>query len=160
MRVERLASVIEPKLFAEGLIMNAILLWQAYEDLELCCYLEEIETVFGIPAVKLMARIEHYIDGEYLKEPEHLNYEKTPFKAIKYAHCAEGWENFVARNGRVEELDHLRAYFWDERVAGENLMCITHFRVKTGPKLDPKDHSISTDQKVRFEDYGYHYADN
>lgn len=158
---------VEPKLFCEGSVMDAILMWQAFEDLDYCCYLEEIETIFEVPAEILITRIYRYINGLPLLNSEDrlysdraLNKEKGPFFAIKAAHCPEGWESFRDRNGSVEELDHLRAYFWEEKFVSPNKgMCITHFALKKGSKLEDVDYSISTDQKVRFENYGYEYAE-
>lgn len=153
--------LVEPKLFASGDAKDAIIMWQAYVDLDYCCFADEIETIFGIPAEALIARIYRYIDGLSLKEPEWLNKEQGPFWAIKAANCEEGWESFRDRNGHVSELDHLRAYFWDEPLVDPDpSMCITHFKKKTGAKLDPKDHTMSTNQKVRFESHGYQYSES
>lgn len=147
---------ITPKLFYDGNVYESILLNQALCDLNFCSDPDEIEELFGIPAIGFIERILDYADGNPLEEPEALNKEQEPFWAIKYAYC-ENWPDFVARNGSVEELQHLRAYFYHEKSRPKNLMCITHFIQKKQAKLDPQDTEISRNQKSLFDRNGCYY---
>ena len=147
---------IIPKRFYDGDVHESILLIQALCDLNFCYEPDEIEEIFGIPAIGLIERIRDYADGNPLEEPEALNKEKEPFWAIKYAYC-DDWDAFIARNGSVEELQHLRAYFYHEKSRPKNLMCITHFIQKIQAKLDPKDTEISRKQKNLFDRNGCFY---
>lgn len=145
-----------PKRLYDGDVYESILLYQALKDVNFCFIPDEIEDIFGVPAFGLIERILDYADGNTLEEPEALNKEKEPFWAIKYAYC-DDWDDFVARNGKVEELQHLRAYFYIEKNNPKNLMCITHFIQKTQAKLDPKDTAMSRSQKAIFDRNGCYY---
>jgi len=93
-----------------------------------------------------------------LTSPEEINYEQDPFLAIKFAYC-EDWAAFNARKGSVKDLTHLRAYFWDESKNNEQLMCITHFKIKTKAKLDPQDTRTSKTEKEYFLNTDCFYCD-
>ena len=153
---ETMLNQVIPKLFYKGKVFNSILLNQALIDLNNCSDINEIEEIFGIPAIQLMERIKDYADGDPLEEPEEINKEQEPFWAIKYAYC-EDWDAFVANDGKVEDLKHLRAYFYTEALRYEKLMCITHFKRKMQPKLSPQDTEISREQKKIFQRNGCCY---
>lgn len=145
------------RLFYLGLIKKSILMPKACENVGHCYEIEKIETLLGVPAFGLIARIKRYADGRNLKIPEALNDEVPPFWAIKHAYCAEDWADFRARDGKENELTHLRAYFWDENCNEESLMCITHFAIKQGRTISKDDVSISNTQKFNFKNSGYYY---
>lgn len=139
-----------PCLFYTGNLKKSIILEQAQKDTGGINKLNEVRYLFDIPARGLMARIRRYADGENLRKPEEINDEKFPFRAIKHAHCTD-WKKFQEENGSVEDLDHLRAYFWDQ---DEKIMCITHFILKKQKDLHPKDTKISLEEKDKFERNG------
>lgn len=148
-----------PQLFWDGEARVTVLMRQAYRDVDYRWCLEHVTSLFGVPAIGLMARIKRYAEGRQLTPPEEINWEVYPFMAIKYAHCEEGWESFRARKGRVNELSHLRAYFWEEDTGTELLMCITHFKLKKALKLDPADTQISVAERSHFLNSGKYYSD-
>lgn len=149
---------VVPQLFWDGDARASILMRQAFRDLEFCWCLDHVTDLFGIPAAGLMARIRRYCEGRQLTPPEEINSECDPFYAIKYAYC-EDWKAFTERKGRAKDLTHLRAYFWDQDTPSENLMCITHFKIKTKPKLDPADTKISVAERAYFLSTNCHYSD-
>ena len=57
-----------------------------------------------------------------------------------------------------KELIQLRAYFWNEKVNEEELMCITHFIHKTTQCMTTQDQAICRDQKHFFEQANYQYS--
>lgn len=151
---------IVPKLLEIGEYCNAILMCQALKDVNYCCSIDQINTILNVPAEGLLARILRYINGESLKIPEALNDEKYPFQAIKHAYC-EDWEAFNSRGGDVSELEHLRAYFWDEpNCEPRQAMAITHFSLKKGLYLRDEDDRISRRERAFFIDSGYKYEEN
>ena len=147
-----------PHLFYKGTVKISVILEQAQRDTNGINKLNKVHELFGTPAVGLVARIRRYINGEALKMPEAINNEKYPFKAIKYAHCTD-WDKFNEENGSINDLAHLRAYFWDCNPYGEELMCITHFLRKQTEKLHPKDTEISLQERDKFEKNGFSYED-
>ena len=147
---------VMPRLFEYGVEYDAILMRQALIDVD-HCEIEDIEKIFNVPASGLLARIIRYIDGESLDTPKMLEKERDPFWAIKCAYC-EDWDAFKQRNGDVSELDHLRAYFWDEEFCEpKKAMAITHFALKKGLYLDEADVTISRRERAYFMDSGYKY---
>lgn len=147
-----------PQLFWDGGEISAILMRQAFKDLDYCWCLGDVVNLFGVPAIGLMARIRRYTEGRQLIIPEQLNWEEAPFMAIKFAYC-EDWEKFRDEKKSVDDLTHLRAYFWDQDTEREKLMCITHFKIKTQAKLDPEDTRISRMERDHFLGTNCHYSD-
>lgn len=150
---------VVPQLFWDGGAHLSILMRQAFKDLDFCWCLEDVTHIFDVPAFGLMARIKRYTEGRQLVYPEEINDEEHPFLAIKYAYC-DDWEKFKKNKGRVQDLTHLRAYFWHEvDNNNDDLMCITHFKIKTKRTLDPEDTKISKDERSYFLRTNRFYSD-
>lgn len=148
------------KLFYEGHVRKAVALQQACTDLNGQFPLKNVSKLFDVPAAGLMARIRRYTDGRNLVIPEQLNQEKFPFWAIKYAFC-DDWEAFnKQQNPNPADLQHLRAYFWNELNPSKELMCITHFWLKTQAKLHPADTAISHRERDEFYRNGCDYEED
>ena len=139
-----------PQLFFDGGCRVAVLMRQAYSDLDFCYFIEQVESVLGERAIGLMARIRRHAEGRMLLPPTEINDEADPFKAIKHA--------------------KLRAYFWEEVVSkgsasplgakDELLMCITHFAVKGQQKLDPEDTKVSKEERRHFLNTNCYYEED
>lgn len=145
---EKTKESIAPQLFYDGRVRVAVLMRQAYSDLEFCYLMDKIATVLGERALGLMARIRRHADGRALLPPVEINDEVDPFQVIKHA--------------------KLRAYFWEEVALCENrasnkkelLMCITHFAVKGQQKLDPEDTRVSKQERRYFLNSDYYYEED
>lgn len=148
-----------PHLFYKGTVKISVILEQAQRDTNGINKLDRVKKLFEIPASGLVARIRRYVNGENLQKPKEVNDEKYPFKAIKHAYCSD-WDKFREENGSVDNLEHLRAYFWDCNENDEELMCITHFLKKKQKKLHPEDTKISLQEKDKFERNGFSYYED
>lgn len=150
----------EPRLFYSGTQKLAIALEQAQIDTKGICNPQLIKTLFDVSAIKLMARIIRYTNGHQLRFPQELNYEGCQFYAIKSVNVPqEGWEKFIMRKGESCELEHLRAYFFEEVDANnDELVCITHFIKKETPKLQDEDRMISQLERDKFLRNGCDYV--
>lgn len=138
-----------PQLFWEDDRFTVVLMRQAYKDLDYLWCLLDVDRIFNVPAINLMARIRRHAQGRALTIPTQLNFEASPFYAIKSVEC-EDWELHKKEKRSWRELTQLRAYFWEEDSTGENLMCITHFIIKTRRKLQPEDTEISRSERKYF----------
>lgn len=157
--MNEISPTVEPKKFYNGKLLVSVLMEQAYIDLGCCHDIEKIKLIFGVPCFGLLARIRRHADARNLIHPEQINYEKYPFQAIKYTYCAD-WNSFRLNNGNISELLHLRAYFWEEKTLYEQLMCITHFNLKTQEKLAPDDANKSHEQRDKFLKNGRYYCED
>ena len=149
------------KEFYKGAMSKSILMQQAYKDLNECNDIEAITDILGFEAFLLLARIKRYADARNLRFDREINDEIEPFYAVKSQLPPNGetWKDFKDRKGDMrKELIQLRAYFWNEKVNEEELMCITHFIHKTTQCMTTQDQAICRDQKHFFEQANYQYS--